>query len=437
MTTAAPYRYPPLLEVTPTDHTAWIAIATVLGLCCALVTALLRIFVRILISPPFGSDDTIVLVATAFATVQSAIMLYAVSMGLGRAEHLVLSADRQPLQQAAYAGDILYLVTVYLSKSSVIVLLLRLTKNRQHRIAFNATLVGTLVLCIASIFAISLRCDLSHPWLIFHEKCTGLVRQWQAVTAFDILTEAVIFGMSVYLLHGLHMSLRVKSIIVGVFAFRLVIIPFLIIRLTSFPRHHLSTDPFFTLTYFYIWTQSTLYLSLMVSTMPCFKSLVAGLNTGYGAFDTQHVATHIYASSYASNVNHDNGNHPQQRKNKHSRINWGNTMASRKSTLHSKVDNGPNSSVSGAAGHVFGPQRPTVDDESGIGNASTSRHIHHVQPSQMNAGVGLDLRVNAGQEGYTTSAVAQDTNSIGSNDSRQMIIRKDVTWAVEYSDPSA
>lgn len=33
-----------------------------------------------------------------------------------------------------------------------------------------------------------------------------------------------------------------------------------------------------------------------------------------------------------------------------------------------------------------------------------------------------------------SEAVAQDGNSIGSNDSRQMIIRKDISWAVEYSD---
>ena len=64
MTTAVPYRHPPLLTVTPTDHTAWIVITAILGICCALVTALLRIFVRAVISPPFGHDDTVVLVAT-------------------------------------------------------------------------------------------------------------------------------------------------------------------------------------------------------------------------------------------------------------------------------------------------------------------------------------------------------------------------------------
>ncbi|KAL9000492.1 MAG: hypothetical protein Q9169_000785 [Polycauliona sp. 2 TL-2023] len=415
MTTPAPFRHPPLLEVTPTDHTAWIAIATVLGLCCAVVTALLRIFVRLVISPPFGHDDTVVLVATLLAIVQSAVVVYGVSMGLGRSTDLVSAAHLQALQKAAYASDILYLFTVYLSKCSVVLLLLRLSQDRVHRIAFNATLVGTLL-------------------------------RWQVVTAFDILTEAAIFGVSFYLIHGLHMSLSNKSIIVGVFAFRLVIIPFLIIRLLSFPHHHLSTDPSFTMTYFYIWTQTVLNLSLMVSTMPCLKPFVASLNTGYGAFDGDHIATHY--GTYGSNSNRDNGGYPKQRRKNNLHNKWTSKIASGMSANKSNVDDRPKSIADRVAGHISRPQRLAADDESGIGIATAPTHNHHRQPNQFDAVTSLAPQVDAGQgvtrggEGramthtHSASAVAQDGNSIGSDDSRQMIIRKDMTWAVEYSDPS-
>lgn len=57
-------QHPPLLQVTPTDHSAWIAVATTLGLCCALVTLLIRAFVRIVISPPLGGDNATILAAT-------------------------------------------------------------------------------------------------------------------------------------------------------------------------------------------------------------------------------------------------------------------------------------------------------------------------------------------------------------------------------------
>ena len=62
----------------------------------------------------------------------------------------------------------------------------------------------------------------------------------------------------------------------------------------------------------------------------------------------------------------------------------------------------------------------------------------------MDAELGLNPEVAAqnneagGQANKASNhseAVAQDGNSIGSNDSQQMIIRKDISWAVEYSDP--
>ncbi|KAL8754755.1 MAG: hypothetical protein Q9199_004126 [Rusavskia elegans] len=202
------------------------------------------------------------------------------------------------------------------------------------------------------------------------------------------------------------------------------------------------------MTYFYIWTQTSLNLSLMLSTMPCLKPFVASLNTGYGAFDTEHVATRVYGDTYASSGNNNTGNYSRKRKHHNSRSKWGSKITSGKSIPNSNIDSRTDSIVvRKAAGHISKPQRATIDDESEIGNGTTSMHNHRRQPSPFDATLGLAPRVDASQEErrggeakamtqtHTSSAVAQDGNSIGSDDSRQMIIRKDVTWAVEYSDP--
>ncbi|KAL8652995.1 MAG: hypothetical protein Q9226_004031 [Calogaya cf. arnoldii] len=198
------------------------------------------------------------------------------------------------------------------------------------------------------------------------------------------------------------------------------------------------------MTYFYIWTQTALNLSLMISTMPCLKPFVASLNTGYGAFDTEHVAS-VYGSTYGSSGNHNPGSYPPQKRaiNSRSRSKWGNKIASGKSVPNS--DHGRDSTIGRA---VLMPQQAAINDGSEIGVATTPMHNHHRQPSLFDAALGLAPEGNAGRdknrggEGQAThthsaSAVAQDGNSIGSDDSRQMIIRKDVTWAVEYSDPSS
>ena len=47
-----------------------------------------------------------------------------------------------------------------------------------------------------------------------------LVR-WQVVTAFNIISEAAIFGMSIFLVFGLRMPLSQKSVVVTAFGMRL------------------------------------------------------------------------------------------------------------------------------------------------------------------------------------------------------------------------
>lgn len=120
----------------------------------------------------------------------------------------------------------------------------------------------------------------------------------------------------------------------------------MIIRVVSFPRYHLSTDPAYALTYFYILTQTALYISLITSITPCLKPFVAGLNTGYGAYDTEHVATQTFGSygfnGYASKK-------PTQRS----------------SQISSKSAGSFANGLRSLGGGVNGRKRSTVDGRSG------------------------------------------------------------------------
>lgn len=55
---------PPLLIVDETHHGAWVAIAAAYGLTLTLVCLLIRLYVRTVVSPPFGIDDIVLLFAT-------------------------------------------------------------------------------------------------------------------------------------------------------------------------------------------------------------------------------------------------------------------------------------------------------------------------------------------------------------------------------------
>jgi len=57
-------QYPPFEVVTDTNHTAWIIIATAMGLSFVLLFSGIRVFNRYMISPRVGLDDSLVAVST-------------------------------------------------------------------------------------------------------------------------------------------------------------------------------------------------------------------------------------------------------------------------------------------------------------------------------------------------------------------------------------
>lgn len=76
--------------------------------------------------------------------------------------------------QSDYAADLLYIITIYLTKASAVFLFLRLTPNKAHKL-FCWTIMGTSTLwVILSIFIVALRCQLSQPWVV-NEHCVNVV----------------------------------------------------------------------------------------------------------------------------------------------------------------------------------------------------------------------------------------------------------------------
>jgi hypothetical protein len=68
-TTASPFpvpsgQYPPFAVVTDTDHTAWIIIATALGLSCILIFSAIKIFIRWTMSPSVNLDEAFLAAST-------------------------------------------------------------------------------------------------------------------------------------------------------------------------------------------------------------------------------------------------------------------------------------------------------------------------------------------------------------------------------------
>ena len=72
-----------------------------------------------------------------------------------------------------YASDLAYVMALLLSKTSMMLLALRLSPERFHRIAAKASLGFCVLLILTSILMVGLGCGSMQPW---DQQCYSMVR---------------------------------------------------------------------------------------------------------------------------------------------------------------------------------------------------------------------------------------------------------------------
>lgn len=85
---------------------------------------------------------------------------------------LLMSTDHG---QSYYAGNILAIPALGLAKVSLALFILRLTPIRLQKRLVYGIIGATGVWVVLSMFLMALQCDLSHPWALVGEKCSGVV----------------------------------------------------------------------------------------------------------------------------------------------------------------------------------------------------------------------------------------------------------------------
>ncbi|MCJ1405364.1 hypothetical protein MMC11_008591 [Xylographa trunciseda] len=281
-----PGQYPPFAIITSTDQAGKAIIATAIGLSFVLFCLLIRTYVRTVINGPWGRDDSIVVLATGFCAIQSALVFSQASNGLGKSLELVNSTSLLELQEAAYASNIFFILILYLSKASVVLLILRLTRDARHRRTCTKILAGITLWAVAAIFMITLQCDLNNPWITSDGQCSNLFLRWMIISTFDIFTELILFAMPLYLISALQMPVLLKVSVVLVYGLRLLILIAIGLRLYYIHIMYDSLNATLDVVPVVIWTQIELAASLMTNTIPCFRPFMVAANTSWGGVET-------------------------------------------------------------------------------------------------------------------------------------------------------
>ncbi|KAI6827228.1 hypothetical protein KC332_g7161 [Hortaea werneckii] len=383
-----PGYHEPFAKTDADHHGSWVIICNAFGLVVGLISLAIRAYIRGKVSPPFSLDDWILAAATFLALIQCSLVFEAVHDGFGQSMKLISADKLVYLQKLLYTSDLFYVFTIYGAKSSVILLYRRIAPDRAHSLVAWAGLSLTLLFGIISIFLVALRCDLSQPWLQYNAQCTSLSAQWAAVTAFDVISEALLVGMSVHLVWKLQMPLARKGKVVLAFALRLPLIPISIVRLEYINQELGSSNPTLTGAVAGVLTQLAIFYSLMAATLPCLRPFLAGFVTNYGAMGG---STVIGGSQLGSS----------KRDEKDTKGSF--VMAS----MHSSGSHGGMNSPGG-----FRKQKQRVSQ-------------------QMNEEMFRPDRVRNKANATHPQHHSHDASSIGSSESTKgILVQKDVTWQI-------
>ncbi|KAJ5158022.1 uncharacterized protein N7500_007673 [Penicillium coprophilum] len=273
---------PPFETIDDKHHAGIIIVTAAICLMISLVCLLIRAYVRKFLSPPWGSDDIVLFGATIAALVESIVIFHAARIGFGTDISLLTQEGVDRIQNSLLAADILYLLTLYLSKCCVIAIYMRLTPSMRHKIILWATFGLTTVGIIVSVLVISVNCEGNRPWVVPGDQCHNLFARWQAIAALDISTEVLLFIFSVALVWGLQMSISHKTVIMVSFAARLPLIIFSALHLSRLKEYTNVHNPTFTAINHTIFTQLHLNYALVACTAFCLRPFMNALTTYYG-----------------------------------------------------------------------------------------------------------------------------------------------------------
>ncbi|RAH87355.1 hypothetical protein BO86DRAFT_300762 [Aspergillus japonicus CBS 114.51] len=278
---------PPLTEDNEHNHNGLIVIITSLGLFLVLASLGIRMFASSKRSILLR-DDYVLFVVVACACAQLSLVLVQVHFGWGQSENLLRSADFSSMLKAGYAGDLLYILILGLSKICTMLFYQNLSLPRTKWM-IKSILVACALWTLLAMLLLAIRCS-SDPWVDIDHECPSLLPRWRAISALDIILEVLILSYPVVIILNVQISPRKKMIVLGILSFRIILIPLSAIHLYFIEKQIRSSDP--TLLGAYATTTAELHLSLSIVllTISSLKLFVAVYEDEQGFAYTEEIS---------------------------------------------------------------------------------------------------------------------------------------------------
>ncbi|KAE8381704.1 hypothetical protein BDV26DRAFT_63776 [Aspergillus bertholletiae] len=267
--------------ITTTDQRGLIIITATLFMSWMCTMCLFRLHMRLTMNGPLGPDDLAAFVGSALGVSHVGAVMASVSYGFGRPLQHIAISEATNARKALYAADLLFLAGHSAAKVSVCLLLRRLGQVAKYVKWCNVTLIVIGLWALASILGIAVSWQPSSHWDL-SRSVTDRNTGWKVLTSVDVVIEALLVGLSIFLVWDIHMPRKRKVAVICAFSTRTVIIIAVIVRQVYINRAFEEPHMPVRVSSAVIATEVLLHCSLMAATVPCIKPFIASFDTGWG-----------------------------------------------------------------------------------------------------------------------------------------------------------
>jgi hypothetical protein len=294
-----------------------------------------------------------------------------------------------------------------LAKVSLLLLLRRLSVDKMHKKIALCTIGVVSLWAVAGIVVLAARCGKTTPWNITSaDQCINLRTFWIGMAPVDILSELVIITIPVLMVIPVQVAASKKAVIVVAFLFRMLVVAATIARLFYIIPIYPARNFTFETVSAEVMNQIVMSFSITTACIPCLKPFLDAFDSGQMAVLIDHGRT--------------TGSHSGSRSYPLRDLSLGNSLAygNNKSMVTSGVDRaGDDRDMGTIEAKKYGSR--------GRRQTSQSRDANGTLPNN-----GTAYPINEKEESNNT-----DTGSVASSSkSDQMIIKKNVSYTVQYED---
>ncbi|KAB8078605.1 hypothetical protein BDV29DRAFT_187749 [Aspergillus leporis] len=218
----------------------------------AVVTVMLRCYVRARLVKAFGWDDTSMVVALLFYVMFSACMIGGSLWGTGRKYKDLTATQRVTAMRYWWLCEIAYCFASVGGKISICIFLMRITVKRIHIWILYTVMLLTVIAGVVFMFLMLLQCKpLEYFWTkaaldpTIKGYCLDMkiiIAMTYVYSAFAAICDFTVGILPIFLVRKLHMKKQTKIAVVGILSMACIASSAVIIRI---PFVHTFSDPDF------------------------------------------------------------------------------------------------------------------------------------------------------------------------------------------------